>query len=157
MSDLENGVTFMKIALEEARAGLTEGNRPFGCVIVRDNEVIGSGHARWQSRHDPTAHAEIEAIRTACQALSQDTLPDVTLYTTGEPCLMCVGAILFAAIPKVIAATTWTDRSEAFTTDHEGSLLHAHDLSVYPFEYSTGLLRDESLQLARDYEEKQKE
>jgi tRNA(Arg) A34 adenosine deaminase TadA len=153
---MPDGEEFMSMALEEARAALAEGNRPFGCVIVNEGKAVGSGHVRWQSQKDPTAHAEIEAIRAACRALDRETLPDATLYTTGEPCMMCVGAILFAAIPRVIAATTWEDRSESFTTAHAGSLLRAPGIGDYPFQYDTGLLREESLKLASEYEARQK-
>ena len=93
---------FMTIAVEEARTGIRAGHGgPFGCVIVRDGEVIGRGHNEVVKRHDPTCHGEVMAIRRACKALGTFDLSGCELYTTAEPCPMCRGAILWANIRKV--------------------------------------------------------
>jgi tRNA(adenine34) deaminase len=92
----------MSRALELARAGAEVGEVPVGAVIVRDGEEIGSGHNRTVTDGEPTAHAEIVAIRQAAEALGDWRLLDCTLYVTLEPCAMCAGAIVLARIPRVV-------------------------------------------------------
>jgi tRNA(Arg) A34 adenosine deaminase TadA len=93
---------FMHAAIAEAEAGLREdAGGPFGCVIVRRGEIVGRGRNRVPSTHDPTAHAEIVAIRAACTALRTFRLEDCELYASCEPCPMCLAAIYWAHIPQV--------------------------------------------------------
>lgn len=93
---------FMKIAIEEARLGINSGHGgPFGCVIVKDGEIVGKGHNEVIKCSDPTCHGEVMAIRDACQKLGTHDLTGCELYTTAEPCPMCRGAILWANIRKV--------------------------------------------------------
>ena len=101
---------FMRIAIEEAREGIRKGHGgPFGCVIVKDGRVIGRGHNQVLLRRDPTCHGEMEAIRDACAALDSFDLSDCELYTTGEPCPMCRGAILWANVERVYFGCTVED------------------------------------------------
>lgn len=93
---------FMQIAIEEALTGIQQKDGgPFGAVVVLDGKVIGRGHNRVLSKHDPTCHGEMEAIRDACKHLGSHDLSACTLYTTAEPCPMCLGAIMWANIQKV--------------------------------------------------------
>ena len=93
---------FMKIAVDEARTGINAGHGgPFGCVIVRNGEIVGQGHNEVVKRKDPTCHGEVMAIRNACKALGTYDLSGCELYTTAEPCPMCRGAILWANISRV--------------------------------------------------------
>ena len=85
---------FMKIALEEAEIAAKEGEMPVGAVIVKNGEVIATGHNLRNVSHDPTLHAEIVAIRKAAELLSDWRLSDCDLYVTLEPCVMCSGAII---------------------------------------------------------------
>lgn len=94
--------TFMLLALEEARLALAEGETPVGCVIVRDGKIIARGHNRRHNDHDPTAHAEILAIRRAASVLGDWRLSGCTLYVTLEPCPMCAGAILMARLSRLV-------------------------------------------------------
>lgn len=94
--------TFMLLALEEARLALAEGETPVGCVIVRDGRIIARGHNRRHNDHDPTAHAEILAIRRAASVLGDWRLSGCTLYVTLEPCPMCAGAILMARLSRLV-------------------------------------------------------
>ena len=94
--------TFMLLALEEARLALAEGETPVGCVIVRDGRIIARGHNRRHNDHDPTAHAEILAIRRAASVLGDWRLSGCTLYVTLEPCPMCAGAIMQARVERVV-------------------------------------------------------
>lgn len=93
---------YMQEALDEAYEGIKnkEGG-PFGTVIVKDKTIVGRGHNRVLLKKDPTCHGEIEAIRDACKNLGTHDLSDCELYTTAEPCPMCLGAILWANIKKV--------------------------------------------------------
>ena len=93
---------YMTEALFEARRALEEDEIPVGAVIVKDGKIIARGHNRRMQNCDPTAHAEIEAIREACRALGTWRLDGCTLYVTLEPCPMCAGAILNARIPTVV-------------------------------------------------------
>lgn len=93
---------YMRIALELAREAEVAGEVPVGAVIVRDGEVIGRGRNSPIERSDPTAHAEILALREACAAAGNYRLEGATLYTTLEPCVMCAGALVAARIAKVV-------------------------------------------------------
>jgi tRNA(Arg) A34 adenosine deaminase TadA len=91
----------MGLALAEARAAAVTGEVPVGAVIVRDGDVIATAHNRPRARNDPTAHAEILAIRRACEALQDERLTGCDLYVTLEPCAMCAAAISFARIRRL--------------------------------------------------------
>ena len=93
---------YMKEAVNEARLGIRGGHGgPFGCVIVKDGAIIGRGHNMVIKNNDPTCHGEIMAIRAACAAEKNFSLKGCELYTTAQPCPMCLGAILWAGIDKV--------------------------------------------------------
>jgi tRNA(adenine34) deaminase len=91
----------MDTALDEARTAAERGEVPVGCVIVRDGAVVARAGNRTLADHDPTAHAEIVAIRAAGKALGSERLDDCDLYVTLEPCAMCAGAIAFARIRRL--------------------------------------------------------
>ena len=93
---------FMAAALEEARAAARRGEVPIGAVVVKDGEVIGRGHNLRETSNDPTTHAEMIAIREAAARIGHWRLLDTTLYVTLEPCVMCMGAIILARIPRLV-------------------------------------------------------
>lgn len=95
---------YMQLALAEARAAELIGEVPIGAVLVRADEIIGTGHNRREISQDPTAHAEMLAIRAAAARLGSWRLLETTLYVTLEPCPMCMGAIILARIPRVVYA-----------------------------------------------------
>ncbi len=104
---------FMEMAIEEARAGIMAGDGgPFGAVIVKDGEVIAMGHNRVLSNNDSTCHGEIDAIRRAEQKLETYDLAGCEIYTTGEPCPMCLAAVMWANIEKVYYGCTLEDNAE---------------------------------------------
>lgn len=104
---------FMKEALTEAYAGIRAGDGgPFGTVIVRDGQIVGRGHNRVLLNRDPTCHGEMEAIRDACKTLETHDLTGCELYTTAEPCPMCLGGILWANISRVYYGCNRTDTDE---------------------------------------------
>jgi tRNA(adenine34) deaminase len=96
----------MRMALDEARKALDAGEVPVGAVVVRDGAVIGAGFNQPISSSDPTAHAEILALRAAAARASNYRLPGATLYVTIEPCLMCVGAMVHARVGTVVFGAT---------------------------------------------------
>jgi tRNA(adenine34) deaminase len=96
---------FMRLALREATRATEHDDIPVGAVIVRDGEVIGTGHNEREVRADPTAHAEMIALREAARALGSWRVLDSVLYVTLEPCAMCAGAIVLARIPRVVFGT----------------------------------------------------
>ncbi len=103
---------FMQAAIDEARQGIALGHGgPFGCVIVRDGVIVGSGHNRVLADKDPTGHGEIIAIRDACARLGTHDLTGCELYTTGEPCPMCLFACLWANIDRVWYGCTIQDNA----------------------------------------------
>lgn len=93
---------FMALALEEAALAAAAGEMPVGCVIVQDDAVVARGHNECETAHDPTAHAEILAIRRASATLNDWRLSKATLYVTLEPCPMCAGAIMQARIGRLV-------------------------------------------------------
>ncbi len=96
--------TWMRLALEEAAKAPPHGDVPIGAVAVRKGQVLGAGHNRREVDHDPTAHAEMLAIREAARALGSWRLDGVTLYCTLEPCPMCAGAMVLARLPRLVYA-----------------------------------------------------
>ncbi|GAB2182384.1 tRNA adenosine(34) deaminase TadA [Denitratisoma sp. agr-D3] len=92
----------MRMALDLAKEAAALGEVPVGAVVVRDGEVVGRGFNQPIGRHDPTAHAEVMALRDAAQRLGNYRLPHCELYVTLEPCVMCTGAIMHARIARVI-------------------------------------------------------
>lgn len=105
--------TFMRTAIERAVDNVHEGGGPFAALIVRDGAIIAQGTNRVTASNDPTAHAEMVAIRAACKTLGRFHLDGCTLYTTCEPCPMCLGAIYWAHLDGVFYASTREDAAAA--------------------------------------------
>jgi tRNA(adenine34) deaminase len=95
----------MRLALREASRALEHDDIPVGAVVVKEGEVIGTGHNEREVRADPTAHAEMIALRDAARALGSWRVLDSVLYVTLEPCAMCAGAIVLARVPRVVYGT----------------------------------------------------
>jgi len=104
-----NPGAFMRRAIDLARQSVDAGGGPFGAVVVRDGRVIAEGTNAVTSRNDPTAHAEIVAIRAACARLGRFSLAGCEIYSSGEPCPMCLGAIYWARLDRVFYAADRTD------------------------------------------------
>ena len=97
---------WMRRALAQAREAVGHGDVPIGAVVVHDGRVIGSGHNERERLQDPTAHAEVLALREAAAAIGSWRVLDSTLYVTLEPCAMCAGAIVLSRIPRVVYGTS---------------------------------------------------
>jgi tRNA(adenine34) deaminase len=138
---------FMRLALREAVRALEHDDVPVGAVIVHEGEVIGTAHNERELRNDPTAHAEMIALREAARALASWRILDAVLYVTLEPCAMCAGAIVLARLPRVIYGTTDPKAGAA------GSVLDILDeprLNHHP-TVAGGLLAEDSAELLRDF------
>jgi len=113
---------FLERAIEISREGMKKGEGgPFGCVIVKDNKIIAEGNNRVTSASDPTAHAEVVAIREACKKLNDYQLTGCDIYTSCEPCPMCLGAIYWARPRRVIFANT---RQQAAAIDFDDDFIY---------------------------------
>jgi guanine deaminase len=120
MSDRE--LRFMQAALDLARSGMNKGiGGPFGCIIVKGDTIVGKGCNSVSSTNDPTAHAEVVAIRDACSNLQSFQLTDCEIYTSCEPCPMCMGAIYWARPKKVFFGAT---RHDAAAAGFDDSLIY---------------------------------
>jgi len=121
----------MRLALAEAARAAAMGEVPVGAVVVLNEQVIGAGHNQPISTHDPTAHAEIVALRAAAAGAGNYRLGDATLYVTVEPCMMCVGAMIHARISTVVFGTAEPKAGAVESTQraHEHPALN-HRLAV---------------------------
>ena len=104
---------YLQQAIELANASVELGGGPFGALVVKDGRVVGSGHNQVTLINDPTAHAEVNAIRHACQHIRHFDLGGATLYASCEPCPMCFAAIYWARIKRVVYAASSTDAADA--------------------------------------------
>ena len=134
-------------ALRQAQAAADHNEVPVGAVIVIDNEVIGVGYNCPVSSNDPTAHAEIQALRDACNTVGNYRLPEATLYATLEPCLMCAGAILQARLSRVVFGTR---DEKAGAVGSIANLLQS-PLVNHQCEVKAGVLGDESTRLLQEF------
>jgi tRNA(Arg) A34 adenosine deaminase TadA len=148
-------ISFMKRAIELAELGMNanEGG-PFGCVIVKDGKIIAEGHNMVTLKNDPTAHAEIVAIRHACEKLGGFQLDDCVIYASCEPCPMCLGAIYWARPRALYYACTKADAAKIAFDDAfiYNEIAKPHAEKSIPF---IPLLRDEGLKVFQAWDEKQ--
>ena len=138
---------WMQAALTEARQALVHEDVPIGAVAVRNGEIIGRGHNRREIDNDPTAHAEMIAIRQAAQVIGHWRLEEVTLYCTLEPCAMCAGAMVLARLPTLVFATTDPKAGAG------GSVMNIIDDARlnHRVEVRQGIHQPEAAQLIRDF------
>lgn len=138
---------WMRHAIKLAKRAEEEGEVPVGAVIVRDDKLISEGWNQPIKGHDPTAHAEIMALRAAGQAELNYRLPGVTLFVTLEPCVMCVGAITHARISRVVYGA---DDPRAGAAGSTFSLLGS-DLFNHSLEVQSGILAEECGEILSDF------
>lgn len=131
---------WMRQALTLAQQGAAAGEVPVGAVLVRNDAVLGQGWNQPITSSDPTAHAEIVALRSAAQAQNNYRLPDTTLYVTLEPCTMCVGAMIHARVGRLVFGTT-EPRSGAICSHFR--LLDTEGIYNHRIAWEQGLLGDE--------------
>ena len=145
---------FMRRAISLAQNGIdSNAGGPFGAVVVKDGEIIGEGCNRVTSTNDPTAHAEVVAIRNACQKLDSFQLDDCVLYTSCEPCPMCLGAIYWARPSKIFYAATHSDAASVGFDDQ--FIYEEIEKDVNERQIKTvNLLREEGLKVFKNWENK---
>ena len=147
---------FMKIAIEEARIGIKKGHGgPFGSVIVKDGKIIASNHNRVLQNNDPTCHGEIAAIRSACEVLHTHDLSGCSIYTTGEPCHMCLCACMWANIDKIYYGCTIKDNDSIGFRDDKFDKIFGGRESLQ--DYMICIDREECLKLFDEYNNMDKE
>lgn len=149
----EKDVQFMREAIRLANGSVARGGGPFGAVIVRDGEIIAESSNSVTIDNDPTAHAEVNAIRTACRKLGTFDLKGCTIYTSCEPCPMCLGAIYWAGISRIFYGNTRKDAADIdFADDYiYDELARPVDARTMP---TAQLLRDEAIQSFRLWNQK---
>ncbi|CAN5246330.1 nucleoside deaminase [soil metagenome] len=125
-------------AIELAVANVAEGGGPFGAVIVRDGAVVAEGQNRVTRDLDPTAHAEVQAIRAAGRALDDFSLAGCTLYASCEPCPLCVSASLWARLDRVVYAADRHDAAHGGFDDRAFYELFSQDRATWPMQISRG-------------------
>ena len=134
-------------ALEEAKKAASEGEVPIGAVIVKDGEIVGRGHNRVETLKDPTAHAEMEAIRMAADTLGGWRLIGCDMYVTAEPCSMCAGAIVWSRIENLYIGTMDPKAGacgSVFNIPQEERLNHFTEIQ-------SGLMQEECSQIMKDF------
>ncbi len=140
-----NHQDYMQIAFADARRAYAAGNRPVASIIVRDDAIIGSGRNSVYADRDPSAHAEVAAIRAACRKLDTLELAGATLYSTLEPCPMCLWMILEAKIGRVVLGARHAALKRQDTGDYSVETFLA--LTRRPLEIVTGVLEHECVDL----------
>jgi len=138
---------FMRLALREAARALEHDDVPIGAVIVKERELIGAGHNERELRADPTAHAEMIALREAAAALGSWRVLDAVIYVTLEPCAMCAGALVLSRIPRVVFGASDPKAGAA------GSVLNVLDVPQLNHRPACqgGLLAEDSAALLREF------
>lgn len=138
---------FMRLALREAERAMEHDDVPIGAVVVLDGEVLGAGHNERELRSDPTAHAELIALREAAHRLGSWRVLDAVMYVTLEPCAMCAGGIVLARVPRVVFAAS-DPKAGAAGSVH--NVLDVPQLNHRP-QVESGLLAEESADLLRSF------
>lgn len=138
---------FMRLALREAERALEHDDVPIGAVVVREGEVIAAGHNERELRADPTAHAELLALREAARTLGSWRVLESVMYVTLEPCAMCAGAIVLSRIPRVVFGASDPKGGAAGSVL---DVLNAEQLNHRP-EVQSGLLAEECAYLLRAF------
>ena len=138
---------FMRLALREAAQALDHDDIPIGAVVVNEGEVVGTGHNERELREDPTAHAELIALREAARALGTWRVLDSVMYVTLEPCAMCAGAIVLARVPRVVFGAS---DPKAGAAGSVLDVLNVAQLNHRP-QVQSGLLAEECADLLRSF------
>ena len=144
---VRSDIDFMRLALDQARQAESAGGVPVGAVLVRDGEVLAAGANRPISGCDPTAHAEIEALRAGGLASGSYRLADTTLYVTLEPCIMCASAIVHARVARLVFGA-WDPKAGA-----AGSIINVFTVPALNHQVDVfgGVLMDECGSLLSDF------
>lgn len=143
----EQDAIWMQQALEQAQLAWDDGEVPVGAVVVKDGQVIATGYNQPIAGHDPTAHAEIMALRAAAKILGNYRLPGCELYVTLEPCVMCSGAMMHARLSRIVFG------AHDFKTGACGSVLNLFEQEKlnHHAQVVSGVMADECAQILKDF------
>lgn len=144
----------MNLAIEEALQAIEEGQAPFGCVLVKDGQIISRAHNTVWAHTDPTAHAEVNAIRNACQQLKTIHLTGAELYTTCEPCPMCYGAAHWTRISRIVFGARISDAWKAGFNELRLTSEELIRLERNPPELVSGFMEEECRRLFEIWKQK---
>jgi tRNA(adenine34) deaminase len=154
-ADMRSGedAAWMELALEQARLAAGAGEVPVGALVIKDGEILGQGHNRNLLDHDPTAHAEIVALRQAAQRLGNHRLVGCTVYATIEPCSMCAGALIHARVSRLVYGASDPKAGAA------GSVLQVlnHPGLNHKMEVTAGVLAQECSEILQDFFRRKRE
>ncbi len=140
---------YMQAAIQKTREGVDAGQSPFGAIVVKDRQIVASSHNTVWRDTDPTAHAEVNAIRAASRALKTIDLVGTVMYTTCEPCPMCLTAIHWAKIDRVVFGATIADADDAGFSELTIAAKEMVRLGGSPLKVESGLLQKECAELFR--------
>ena len=141
----------MKLAIAKTREGIAAGQSPFGSVVVRDGRVVASAHNTVWRDTDPTAHAEVNCLRASAKALETIDLAGCTLYSTCEPCPMCLAAIHWAKVDRVVYGASIADAADAGFSEMPVDARALAEMGRSPLIVEGGMLREECVALFREW------
>jgi len=155
MSSLEDDRRFMQLAIDKAREGIAGGQTPFGACIARDGELVAVSHNTVWRDGDSTAHAEVNAIREACRAMSTIDLRGCTLYTTCEPCPMCFSASHWAGIGRIVFGAGIGDAADAGFSELRISVYQMKAVGISRVKLVPDFMRGENRKLFEDWKRRE--
>ena len=147
---------FMEKAIELSRLAVEHGNEPFGAVLAKDDEIVFTNENQIYTKHDPTFHAEVGLIREFCAKTGISHLKEYTLYSSCEPCFMCSGAMVWVKLGRLVYGASNIELENILGNEGCNCSKLVFDNSFWKPEVTEGVLRDESLEVLRDYFSKHK-
>lgn len=145
---------FMRKAIELSRLAMEHGNEPFGAVLVKNNEMVFTNENQIYTRHDPTFHGEAGLIREFCAQTGITNLQEYTMYSSCEPCFMCSGAMVWVKLGRLVYAASNMELEKILGNEGCNCSKMVFDNSFWQPQVTTGVLREESLVILKEYFEK---
>ena len=145
---------FMRKAIELSMLAVEHGNEPFGAVLVKDNEMVFTNENKIYTRHDPTFHGEAGLIREFCAQTGITDLQEYTMYSSCEPCFMCSGAMVWVKLGRLVYAASNMELEKILGNEGCNCSKMVFDNSFWQPQVTTGVLREESLVILKEYFEK---
>ena len=146
-----NDEFFMGTAIDLSRAAVEHGNEPFGAVLVKDGEIVYTNENQIYTMHDPTFHGEAGLIRRFCAETGSTDLREYTMYSSCEPCFMCSGAMVWTKLGRLVYGASNIELENILGNEGCNCSRIVFDYSFWQPEVTGGVLREESLQVLRDY------
>ena len=147
---------FMKKAIELLRLAVEHGNEPFGAVLVKDGEIVFTNENQIYSKHDPSFHAEAGLIREFCAKTGISNLQEYTMYSSCDPCFMCSGAMVWVKLGRLVYGASNIELENILGNEGCNCSKLVFDNSFWKPEVTEGVLRDESLEVLKEYFSKHK-